>query len=120
MKSIFVSIILFIGIAMNTLAQEPGDKILGTWSNEDHTAQNEIYKKGNTYEAKITKGKAYVGTITMHDLKFDGKDWKGKANQPKSGRTADVILTLSDNNTIVITASKAGFTKTKNWYRVKQ
>lgn len=119
MKSVFAIIILFIGIPMCSNAQVPSDKILGKWWNEDYTVQSEIYKKGDTYEAKITEGKAYVGKITLYNLQFNGKVWEGMAVQPKSGRTADAVLKLENNDTLVITAYLAGISRTKNWYRVK-
>lgn len=96
----------------------PADRIIGIWTKEDGTVQNQIYKKGSVYESKIIKGKAYVGTVTMHSLSYNGKEWRGKAYQPKTGRTAEVVLTLKDVNTLEITASKAGVSRSKTWKRV--
>ncbi|HEX3008718.1 MAG TPA: DUF2147 domain-containing protein [Bacteroidales bacterium] len=118
MKIIVTSILLLFGIAFHLPAQQAADKITGTWTNEDGTVQNEIYKKGSTYESKIVKGKAYVGTVTMHSISFDGKEWQGKAYQPKTGRSANVSLKLTDENTLIIMASKAGVSKSKTWKRV--
>lgn len=112
----FLTILFLITSALQQ--QTPADRIIGTWTNEDGTVQNQIYKKGSGYESRIEKGKAYVGTVTMHSLSYNGKEWRGKAYQPKTGRTAEVILTLEDENTLEITATKAGMSRSKIWKRV--
>lgn len=118
MKTMILSILFLFSIAHRQPEPQPADKIVGVWSNEDGTVQNEIYKKGAGYESKIIKAKTFVGTVTMYNLKYTDKKWKGKAYQPKSGYTADVSLSLLDDNSLLITASKAGISRTKTWKRV--
>ncbi|NJO69256.1 MAG: DUF2147 domain-containing protein [Bacteroidetes bacterium] len=117
MKTFLTSILFFFSIGLQS-PQQPADKIIGIWSNEDGSVQNEIYKKGSVYEAKINKAIEFTGTVTMYKLTYADKKWKGKAFQPKKGYTANVTLSLLDDNTLLITASKAGITKTKTWKRV--
>ena len=121
MRSIFTSFIILGAMVLNLFGQAPADKIIGVWTNEKNTAQNRIYKKGNYYEAKIisAKEKEYVGKVTFYNLKFNGKEWIGKARHPGTGTTADVSMRLNGDNILIITASMEMISKTKNWYRIK-
>jgi uncharacterized protein (DUF2147 family) len=52
MKHLFV-FVLMLGYLNNIHAQEPSDKIVGTWINEDKSSKIEIYKAGDAYAGKI-------------------------------------------------------------------
>ena len=121
MKPILAFFILYVGVVLNISGQTPADRIVGVWANEKHTSQNKIYKRGSFYEAKIIKAKEnkYIGAITLYNLSYNGKLWTGKAKHPQNGSIADVTIQLINSDTLLITVSLAGITKSKNWYRVK-
>lgn len=97
-------------------AQGAGDKILGTWLNEEKDGKIEIYKSGSKYFGKLIWGKNMyepdgssrtdiknpdpkLRTRKLQDLvlltnfTYDDGEWEGgKIYDPKSGKTYSCVM----------------------------
>jgi uncharacterized protein (DUF2147 family) len=136
-----VLLLLTIGFLNNIQAQEPSNKILGIWLNEDKTNTIEIYKAGDTYSGKIVwiskmesnpnlhpkdknnpnpelRNRDILGMDIITGLQYSGGKWEsGTIYTPKKGMYADCKVELSSNGQLKIIVSKSGFTKTQIWTR---
>jgi uncharacterized protein (DUF2147 family) len=132
---------LTIGILNNIQAQEPSDKIVGIWLNEDKTNTIEIRKSGNTYSGKIVwiskmesnpnlkpkdknnpnpelRNRDILGLEIITGLQYSAGKWiDGTIYTPKRGMYADCKVELPTNEQLKIIVSKSGFTKTQIWTR---
>jgi len=136
-------VILFLTLSfLNTIqAQEPSDKIVGIWLNEDKTNTIEICKSGNTYSGKIVwmskmesnlnlkpkdknnpnpelRDRDILGLEIITGLQYSAGKWiDGTIYTPKRGIYADCKVELPTNEQLKIIVSKSGFTKTQIWTR---
>ncbi len=136
-------VILFLTLCiLNSIqAQQPSDKIVGNWLNEDKTSKIEIYKVGDTYSGKIVwlaeleknperkpkdknnpkpelRTRNILGMDIITGLQYSGGKWiKGIIYAPKRGIYADSEVELLSNGQLKIIVSKSGFTKTQIWTR---
>jgi len=135
-------VLLFLILSfLNIQAQEPSDKIVGSWFNEDKTSKIEIYKAGETYSGKIVwlaeleknperkpkdknnpnpelRTRNVLGMDIINGLQYSGGKWiNGTIYTPKRGIYADCKVELLSNGRLKIIVSKSGFTKTQIWTR---
>jgi len=112
--SIFSMLVLLLATGPGLVAQTyHADDIVGTWLNEEGTAQVEIFKVGSQFYGKIVwletpndsitglprtdkenpdpalKSKPLLGLVNLKGFVFDGDDeWEdGKIYDPKNGKT---------------------------------
>ncbi len=140
MKHILL-IFLALGLLNKIQAQEPSDKIVGSWFNEDKTSKIEIYKAGETYFGKIVwiadleknpklnlkdknnpnpklRNRNILGIDIITGLKYSGGNWvNGTIYAPKRGMYADCEVELLSNGQLKIVVSKYGSTKSQIWTR---
>lgn len=136
-----VLLLLTLGFLNIIQAQQPSDKIVGIWLNEDKTNKIEIYKAGDTYSGKIVwlakmesnpnlhpkdknnpnpelQSRNILGMDIITGLQYSGGKWvNGTIYTPKRGIYADCKVELPANGQLKIIVSKSGFTKTQIWTR---
>ena len=136
-----VILLLTLGFLNKIQAQEPSDKIIGIWLNEDKTNKIEIYKAGDTYSGKIAwlakiesnpnlhpkdknnpntelRDRDILGMNIITGLQYSTGKWaNGTIYTPKRGMYADCKVELLSNGQLKIIVSKSGFTKTQIWTR---
>jgi len=140
MKHLILLLLTF-SFLNNIQAQEPSDKIVGSWFNEDKTSEIEIYNVSDTYSGKIVwlaklennsnlhprdknnpnpelRNRYILGMDIINRLQYsDGKWVNGTIYLPKRGIYADCKVELLSNGWLKIIVSKSGFTKTQIWTR---
>ncbi len=91
------------------------DRILGHWYFPKRESNIEIYRENGHYFAKIlavseataARFGAMDNKLLLTNLSFAKNEWSGgQLIHPQTGNRFDVFLTLSDDNTLVITAYK--------------
>lgn len=91
------------------------DRILGHWYFPKRESNIEIYRENGHYfakilavsEATVAKFGAMDNKLLLTNLSFAKNEWSGgQLIHPQTGNRFDVFLTLSDDNTLVITAYK--------------
>jgi len=136
-----VLIFLTLGFLNNIRAQQPSDKVVGSWFNEDKTSKIEIYKAGETYSGKIVwlaeleknperkpkdknnpkpelRNRYILGMDIITGLRYTGGKWvNGTIYTPKRGIYADCEVELLSNERLKIIVSKSGFTRAQIWTR---
>ncbi len=136
-----IALFLAIGFLNNIQAQEPSDKIVGTWLNEDKTSKIEIYKVANSYSGKIVwiseleknpkqqpkdknnpkrelRNRNLLGIDIITGLQYSAGTWiKGTIYTPKKGMYANCKVELLSNGQLKVIGSKSGFTRTQIWTR---
>ena len=134
-----ILILLTLSFLGNIQAQEPADKMLGVWYNEDKTSQVEMYKSGDTYAGKIVwiaeleknpnnkptdknnpnpelRNREIIGLDIITGLKYSGGKWvKGQLYTPKRGMYANCSVELLSDGSLKLTVSKSGMTRTQTW-----
>lgn len=92
-----------------------GDRIIGRWYFPKRGSDIEIYRENGRYHAKIVAVNeattAEFGTMLnkmlLTNLTFAKNEWAGgQLIHPQTGNRFDVFLTLSNANTLVVTAYK--------------
>ncbi|UPK68751.1 DUF2147 domain-containing protein [Chitinophaga filiformis] len=102
-------------------AQSAGDKILGTWLNEEKDGKIEIYKSGSKYFGKLVWGKNMYepdgssrtdiknpdpklrsrklqDLVLLTNFTYDDGEWEGgKIYDPKSGKTYSCVMKFKGN-----------------------
>jgi len=140
MKHIVI-LYLTLGLLNTIQAQQPSDKIVGSWFIEDKTNKIEIFKAGETYSGKIVwlaklesnpnfqpkdknnpnpelRNRNILGMDIINGLRYSGGKWiSGTIYTPKRGIYADCEGELLSNGSLKIIVSKSGFTKTQIWTR---
>jgi uncharacterized protein (DUF2147 family) len=106
-----------------------GDRLLGKWLSSTKKSVCLIYKKGQTYEGKITwyvesydengniltdqnnpdpdvRDRPVIGLVILKDLTYSGNDtWSGGTiYMPRTGKTYDCKLTMQDKDSVEVTA----------------
>lgn len=136
-----VLLLLTLGFLNNIQAQEPSDKIVGIWLNEDKTNKIEIYKASDSYSGKIVwlakmesnpnlhpkdknnpnpelRDRDILGMNIITGLQYSAGKWaNGTIYTPKRGMYADCKVELLSNGQLKIIVSKSGFTKAQIWTR---
>lgn len=122
---VFSVLALLIGSATSTVAQTyKADDIVGTWLNEEGTAQVAVFSVGNQYYGKIVwlqtpndsvtglprtdkenpdpalQSKPLLGLVNLKGFVFDGDDeWKdGTIYDPKNGKTYSCFIRFEDES----------------------
>ncbi len=122
-------------------AQNPADRIVGVWLNEEQTSKIEIFKDGNSYSGKIVwlaqpndpDGKPYLdkknpnpekrnqkilGLTIITGLNYAKNKWSGGTMYgPKRGQYADCSSELKGVGELQLKVSKGVFSATKTWTR---
>ncbi len=136
-----VVFVLMLGFLNSIHAQEPSDKIVGTWINEEKTNKIEIYKANDSYAGKIVwisamdnnpgsqpkdknnpkpelRNRDLLGIDIITGLKYSSGKWiNGTLYTPKRGMYADCKVELLTNGQLKVSGSKSGFTKSQLWNR---
>jgi len=121
----FSMLALLIGSAPSMVAQTyKADDIVGTWLNEESTAQVAVFNVGNQYYGKIVwlktpndsvtglprtdkenpdpalQKKPLLGLVNLKGFVFDGDDeWKdGTIYDPKNGKTYSCFMRFEDES----------------------
>ena len=113
----------------NAPVNPKSDRIVGRWYFPKRESNIEIYRENGHYFAKIlavseattAKFGAMDNKILLTNLSFTKNEWSGgELIHPQTGNHFDVFLTLSDDNTLLITAYKGCrlFNKTYTLVRV--
>ena len=91
-----------------------GDKVLGTWLNEEKDGKIEIYKSGNKYFGKLVfdgssrtdiknpdpklRSRKLQDLVLLTNFTYDDGEWEGgKIYDPKSGKTYSCIMKFKGN-----------------------
>jgi len=135
--------LLFLTISFlnNIQAQEPSDKIVGSWFNEDKTSKIEIYETSKSYNSKIVwlaeleknperkltdknnpnpklRNRNILGMDIITGLQYSGGKWiNGTIYTPKRGIYADCEVVLLSNGKLKMIVSKSGIKRTQIWTR---
>ena len=141
MKLLFTFILAVLSLSVS--AKYNPDDLTGIWTNEEATARFEIFKTGNTYNARIIwlanptyengeqksdkknpdkqlRSRPIVGLVMLTGLKFSTNNsmWiGGEIYSPEKGETAACKIKLTNRNELNLTASKGIFSSTKKWKR---
>ena len=139
---LFLALILAV-LSLNVSAKYNPDDLIGIWINEEATARFEIFKTGNTYNAKIIwlaksktendeqksdknnpdkklRNRPIVGLVILTGLRFSANNsmWiGGEIYSPEKGETVSCKIKLANRNELNLTASKSIFSSTKKWKR---
>jgi uncharacterized protein (DUF2147 family) len=121
MKKIILLFFTLLIAAGSIFAQGAGDKILGTWLNEEKDGKIEIYKSGNKYYGKLIWGKNMYepdgssrtdiknpdpklrsrklqDLVLLTNFTYDDGEWDGgKIYDPKSGKTYSCVMKFKGN-----------------------
>lgn len=136
-RYLFLLLVVFSSTAIK--AQNPADKIIGVWLNEDKTTKIEIFKDGNTYSGKIIwltqpndkngnprldknnpdpdkRNQKILGLTIITSLKYSSNKWSGGTLYgPKRGQYASCSFFLKSSEQLQITVSKGILSETKTW-----
>lgn len=142
MKQLFL--ITFILISVLTVkAQEPQDRIIGTWLIDTKEAKVEMFKRNGKYFGKIVwmkepngpqgtpktdknnpdkvlRGRKILGMENLSDLQYKKGRWiNGTLYSAKRGMYLDCETEMSKNGKkLYITINKGWFSKTLTWTRI--
>jgi len=119
---------------------QSSDAIVGTYLKADGKSKIQFFKSGDTFSGKVVwlkepndeKGnpkkdpknpdkslreRPLMGMITITGLKYDGegKYVDGKAYRPADGDEVKFKVKVNEDNTLTVTGSKYGFSKTEVW-----
>ena len=134
---------VFAVLSLSISAQKNPDDLLGKWVNEDANACFEIFKTGNTYNAKIIwlakpknengelkldknnpdkklRNRPIIGLVMLTGLQFfeNNSMWnEGKIYSPEKGETLACKIKLANRNELALTVSKSIFSSIKKWKR---
>ncbi len=107
-----------------------GDRIVGRWYFPKRESNIEIYRGENGHyygkilavsDATTAKFGTMSNKLLFTDLSYNRNEWAGgQLIHPQTGNRFDVFLTLSDENTLVVTAYKGCrlFSKTYTLTRI--
>lgn len=136
-RYLFLLLVVFAGTALK--AQNPADKIIGVWLNDDKTTKIEFSKTGNTYSGKIVwlaqpnddngnprldknnpdpdkRNQKVLGLTIITGLKYSNNKWSGGTMYgPKRGQYANCTFILKSAGQLQITVSKGILSETKTW-----
>lgn len=145
MKNLLFTLVL---VFITTASFAQADKIIGTWYNEPKDAKIEVYKKNDTYYAKIIwlknntnddgsspkldsknedeskRKRPIVGSNIAMGLKWDADDneWDdGEIYDPRSGSTYSLYAELENENRLFL-KGYVGFSligRSTYWTRIK-
>ncbi len=112
---LFFSFVIAKAMPVDIVVASPADSIIGTFWSPEKDGKIEIYKIGEKYFGKIIwsknprqdnknpdasqRSRELVGATFLHDFVYDGKGtWTdGTIYDPKSGKTYDCNITLTDS-----------------------
>lgn len=135
----YLILLLVVCASTATRAQNPADKIIGFWLNEEKTTKIEILKTGNTYSGKIVwlaqpndpdgnpytdiknpdpkkRSQKILGLTIITGLRYSNNKWSGGSLYgPKRGQYANCSIVLKNSGQLQITVSKGVLSETKTW-----
>lgn len=118
----FIFLLLCMLFSMSAFAQNTNDRILGQWTNEDHTRMLEFVKQGSHYDAIIRKAEpdSLIGKKQISGLRFDkGDSYKGGTLYAiQKGKTANCSAKLLNNDKLELRVSKGLTSKSSVWTRI--
>ncbi|MBK8493212.1 MAG: DUF2147 domain-containing protein [Saprospirales bacterium] len=118
----FIFLSLCMLFCMSTFAQNTNDRILGQWTDEDHTRVLEFVRNGSFYDAIIREAEpsSLIGKKQITSLKYDtGNAYKdGLLHAFQKGKTANCSAKLLEDNKLQLKASKGLTSKSSVWTRV--
>lgn len=122
MKKLTLLLLILLVATGSIFAQtNAGDKILGTWLNEEKDGKIEIYKNGSKYFGKLIWGKNMYepdgssrtdiknpdpklrsrklqDLVLLTNFTYDDGEWEGgKIYDPKSGKTYSCVMKFKGN-----------------------
>jgi uncharacterized protein (DUF2147 family) len=136
-KVVFATILIPI---LSTSVYSSND-IKGTWLTDNGQSVIEIYQKDSTQlvgeivwmeQSTNEKGEPFIdkknpnrslrerpimGLKILDNLVYQNGKWHGSLYSPRRGRTVDAVLTMEDNNTIMVEVSYRGITRKQIWTR---
>jgi len=136
-KTFYTLLFIFSGFF---LFGQSADAIVGTYLKADGKSKVEFFKSGDTYSGKVVwlkepndekgnpkkdaknsdkslRDRPLLGLVTITGLKYekDGRYIDGKAYRPADGDEVKFKVKVNDDDTITVTGSKYGFSKTEIW-----
>ena len=119
-KVILLMLVSISGISTAVVAQNPGDEILGKWTNEDKTRVIEFVKAGSGYEAIIKEApdKSLIGAKQLTGLEYNGGSYKGQVHLPKKGKSYNCSLKIRADGVLELTAKVGLMSKSQLWKKV--
>ena len=118
----FIFLSLCMLFSMSTFAQNTNDRILGQWTDEDHTRVLEFVRNGSFYDAIIREAdpSLLIGKKQITSLKYDtGNAYKdGLLHAFQKGKTVNCSAKLLEDNKLQLKASKGLTSKSSVWTRV--
>ncbi|MBN1463931.1 MAG: DUF2147 domain-containing protein [Bacteroidales bacterium] len=142
MKRIHVIFILLLVVRLAG-AQNPADRILGTYITDEKDAKVEVYKKNGKYYGKICwlktpysadgkplldknnpnkafRSRPVMGLIFLSDFVYSKGEWiNGKIYAPKEGMNVNGRLKFLSNNELEVKASYLMISATRLWTKIK-
>jgi uncharacterized protein (DUF2147 family) len=138
MKRYMILVLVFF---LNTVlqAQNPADKIIGVWLNDDKTAKIEFFKAGSSYSGKIVwlaqpyndngnpridknnpdpnkRNRKISGLTIITGLKYSSGKWfGGSLYGPRRGQYFNCSIVYKNTGQILFSISKGSFSKTEIW-----
>lgn len=124
-------------------AQNPADRILGTYITDEKDAKVEVYKKNGKYYGKICwlktpysedgkpildknnpnkalRSRPVMGLIFLSDFVYSKGEWiNGKIYAPKEGMNVNGRLKFLSNNELEVKASYLMISATRLWTKIK-
>lgn len=117
-------IFLSLGMLFSTSAfeQSTNDRILGQWTDEDHTRILEFVNNGSYYDAIIRKAEpdSLIGKKQISGLRYDkGNAYKGGTLYAiQKGKTANCSAKLLSDDKLELKVSKGLASKSSVWTRI--
>lgn len=123
-KSIFLSVLLSLGLLNLALAQK-ADDILGQWYNTEKDAKIEIFKDGGKYFGRVVwlkdpvengkpvmdannsdkskRTRPIIGMKLLEDFEFKGSSWEnGSIYDPRNGKTYSSTIKKKAENILEV------------------
>lgn len=139
---VLLLIALSIFSCLFTQKVDPGDKILGTWVNEEQTTHIEIYREDGKFFGRIVwlpvttdvngdplrdknnpdselRDRPILGIPILEDFEYkNGEYVEGTIYSPKNGKKAKPTLQLTSDDELSIKIKKGVIRRTVTWKRV--
>ena len=139
MKTIYLITFLL----LLTISMFGQNQIIGKWLSEDKEAITEIYEHSGKFYGKIVwlkkpndengnilkdtenpdiklRQRTISDLVIVNNLSYKNKEWvDGTVYDPKTGKTYDCKLWLTDNNTLNLRGYARFFHSTETWSRTK-
>lgn len=142
-KPFFLILFLALVWSFQLAAQNPADKVCGTWISADGKSHIEIYPQDGKYFGKVVwlkepndesgqpkkdihNSNSYLaqrpilGLVVIANLKYKKGTWEdGKLYAPEKGKTLNCELELLSNDELEMTVSQGFISKSRTLKRLK-